>query len=181
MIRPWSLPPKTDPVWLNGVFLIDKPEDWTSFDVCQKLKRTLNVKKIGHAGTLDPLATGLLIVCVGSGTKSVDKFVAEDKVYTGVLRLGQHTESYDAETEVSETAAWEHLTDADLQTAANEHFTGTLSQVCGPSMQLPVIMNSALCVLGLAQDGRCMPDIGYGAEVSRPTAQGHRRTCHYRC
>jgi tRNA pseudouridine55 synthase len=104
---------------------VDKPKGWTSHDVCAKLKGALRLKKIGHAGTLDPMATGLLIVCTGKGTKWVDVFVAQarrmqpppqctgarahppatrptpaqEKGYTGTLRLGEATPSYDAETE----------------------------------------------------------------------------------
>eukprot|EP00892_Ulva_mutabilis_P009275 jgi/Ulvmu1/671/UM010_0043.1 len=111
------------------MLLIDKPLQWTSQDVCGKLKRTLDVKKIGHAGTLDPLATGLLIVCIGKGTKSSELFMASDKVYTGTLKLGEETPSYDAETAPCAAAAWEHVTLAQLQAAAEEHFVGDIMQV----------------------------------------------------
>ncbi|MBK6264797.1 tRNA pseudouridine(55) synthase TruB [Marivirga sp. S37H4] len=81
------------------VILIDKPLNWTSFDVVKKLKFALKVKKIGHAGTLDPLATGLLILCTGKMTKSIEKFQAQKKEYTGDFTLGHITASYDLETE----------------------------------------------------------------------------------
>lgn len=81
------------------------------------------------AGTLDPMATGLLVVCVGKGTKSSQLLTSEDKTYSGVLRLGEATPSYDSETAVSQTAAWEHLSAEQLQDAATEHFTGHLQQV----------------------------------------------------
>ena len=91
------------------VFLIDKPFGWTSFDVVNKLRyRLKNVLKdkklkVGHAGTIDPLATGLLIVCVGKMTKQIDSFMGLTKTYTGTIRLGETTPSYDAETEVNAT------------------------------------------------------------------------------
>ena len=83
---------------------------------------------MGHAGTLDPLATGLLIVCTGKGTKACDTFMAMSKSYSGVIRLGEGTATYDAEAEVSERQPWEHITDEDIQQAASS-FTGDLMQV----------------------------------------------------
>ncbi|GLC51944.1 hypothetical protein PLESTB_000565500 [Pleodorina starrii] len=115
----------------NGVILVDKPLGWTSFDVCGKIRnmlKFLGVRKVGHAGTLDPNATGLLIVCTGRGTKFCDDFMAQDKEYSGTMRLGEGTASYDAETEVSERLPWEHVTDADLQAAAGR-FVGDILQV----------------------------------------------------
>lgn len=105
-------------IWDNAVLLIDKPKTWTSFDVCGKLRRelarTLNVKakkvKVGHAGTLDPMATGLLIVCVGKGTKSIDSFVSMTKEYSGVFRLGQVTDSYDADGSIVQECSWQSIT-----------------------------------------------------------------------
>lgn len=106
-------------IWDNAVLLIDKPKTWTSFDVCGKLRgelaRALNVKpkkiKVGHAGTLDPMATGLLIVCVGKGTKSIDSFVSMTKEYSGVFRLGQVTDSYDADGSLlKEDSSWQSIT-----------------------------------------------------------------------
>lgn len=132
IIHPPTLPPKDSDIWNNCMLLIDKPLTWTSQDVCGKLKRTLNVKKIGHAGTLDPLATGLLIVCIGKGTKSSERLMASEKVYTGTMRLGEATPSYDAETEPCERAPWAHLTDAALQAAAQEQFTGDIMQARPP-------------------------------------------------
>ena len=96
-------------------------------DVCAKLRRALGTRKVGHAGTLDPRATGLLVVCAGKATKAVDLFQAQEKAYEGTLRLGATTPSLDAETEVSETAPWRGITDADL-TAAASALTGPLDQ-----------------------------------------------------
>jgi tRNA pseudouridine55 synthase len=86
--------------YLEGkVMLIDKPLHWTSFDVVRKLRSLLQIKKIGHAGTLDPLATGLLIVCTGKFTKKINEYMAQQKVYTGHITLGAVTPTYDLESE----------------------------------------------------------------------------------
>src|SRR5574343_506910 len=97
----------------NGeLLLVDKPLTWTSFDVVGKIRNSIRIKKIkvGHAGTLDPLATGLLIVCTGKLTKKVDEFLAEEKEYTGTITLGASTPSYDLETEINHTYPTEHIT-----------------------------------------------------------------------
>ena len=129
VMPPPMLPVKEDNLWTNAALLVDKPLKWTSSDVVCKLRNSLDVKKIGHAGTLDPMATGLLVLCIGKGTKSSMELTAEDKSYSGVLRLGEATPSYDSETAVSETAPWEHITERCLQDAARKHFTGELQQV----------------------------------------------------
>ena len=84
------------------MLLINKPLTWTSFDVVGKIRNTLKPLKlkVGHAGTLDPLATGLLIICTGKLTKKIDEFQAQEKEYTGTFTLGATTPSYDLETEV---------------------------------------------------------------------------------
>lgn len=110
------------------VLLIDKPLTWTSFDVVKKVRNTLRVKKIGHAGTLDPLASGLLILCTGKFTKRIDEIQAQEKEYTGTITLGQTTPSYDLETPVSETRDISHLTEDDIKAAANS-FVGTIDQI----------------------------------------------------
>lgn len=108
--------------------LIDKPYDWTSFDVVRKLRYLIKIKKIGHAGTLDPLATGLLIVCTGRMTKRIDEFQGMPKEYTGTFVLGKTTPSFDLETEVQEVADISHLKESDIQEAANS-FLGDQQQV----------------------------------------------------
>jgi tRNA pseudouridine55 synthase len=98
--------------------LIDKPLHWTSFQVVNKikhaLKRKYNIKnfKVGHAGTLDPLATGLLVICTGKKTKEINSFIQEDKHYSGIIKLGATTPSYDLETEIDATFPTEHITAA---------------------------------------------------------------------
>lgn len=115
------------------VLLIDKPYEWTSFDVVGKVRnivrRATGVKKIkvGHAGTLDPLATGLLILCTGKKTKEIMHIQAEDKEYTGTITLGATTPSYDLETEIDKTWPTDDLTLEQLQEAANT-FVGDIMQ-----------------------------------------------------
>lgn len=110
------------------VILIDKPYQWTSFDVVNKLRYGLKVKKIGHAGTLDPLATGLLILCSGKKTKQIDSYQAQEKEYTGTLVLGQTRPSIDRETEVESESDISHLTEEEIRKAASQ-FQGQIEQV----------------------------------------------------
>lgn len=110
------------------ILLIDKPLKWTSFDVVNKLRYTLRTKKIGHAGTLDPLATGLLIICVGKMTKRIEEFMGQEKEYTGKFILGQTTPSHDLETATSDPADISHITDHAILDAA-KFFTGTIRQL----------------------------------------------------
>jgi len=109
------------------VLLIDKPLNWTSFDVVKKLRHTLKVKKIGHAGTLDPLATGLLILCTGKMTKSIEKYQAQQKEYTGEFTIGYTTPSYDLETEPEFQKSTENISLEDLK-KATENFIGEIEQ-----------------------------------------------------
>ncbi len=80
------------------VLLVDKPLNWTSFDVVHRVRDLFHVKKVGHAGTLDPKATGLLILCTGKKTKEIDTFTGQEKEYEGVMQLGATTASFDSET-----------------------------------------------------------------------------------
>lgn len=111
------------------VLLVDKPLSWTSFDVVGKLRNTMKPQKIkvGHAGTLDPLATGLLIICTGKFTKKIDLFQAEDKEYTGTITLGGTTPSYDLETEIDETYDIANITAEQIHEAASS-FLGEQQQ-----------------------------------------------------
>ncbi len=110
------------------ILLINKPLDWTSFDVVKKVRNTIRVKKVGHAGTLDPLASGLLILCTGKFTKRIEEIQGQEKEYTGSIRLGEITPSYDRETEVTETCDISHLTEEEIAAAA-QTFVGTIEQV----------------------------------------------------
>ena len=109
------------------VLLLDKPLTWTSFDVVSKVKNTLRIPKIGHAGTLDPLATGLLILCTGKKTKQIDLIQAQEKEYIGTFRLGETTPSFDLETAVDLARPYAPLTEAQIQ-AATLPFVGALQQ-----------------------------------------------------
>ena len=115
------------------VLLIDKPLTWTSFQAVNKLrwhiKQRFAIKKIkvGHAGTLDPLATGLLIICTGKQTKEIHTYQGQPKEYTGTITLGATTPSYDLETEVDEVFPIDHITEETLQTISKQ-FIGDLEQ-----------------------------------------------------
>lgn len=115
------------------VLLIDKPLNWTSFQVVNKLRweirQAFNIKKIkvGHAGTLDPLATGLLVICTGKMTKQIDTFQGQIKEYTGTITLGGTTPSYDLESEINETFPTNHITE-DLIHEATKQFIGEIQQ-----------------------------------------------------
>jgi len=104
--------------FLKGeILIIDKPLNWTSFDVVNKIrykiKQKLGLKKIkvGHAGTLDPLATGVLVICTGKKTKEITSFINDDKVYEGIIQLGSTTPSFDLETSIDNTYPTEHISD----------------------------------------------------------------------
>jgi len=126
--------PQTVEEFLAGqIFLIDKPPGWTSFDLVKKVKNLIRTKynlkkiKVGHAGTLDPLATGLLIVCTGKFTKRISEIQGQTKVYTGEITLGGTTPSYDLETKVDTRYKTSHITSELIQDTAL-HFTGEIDQ-----------------------------------------------------
>ena len=109
------------------VLLINKPYDWTSFDVVKKLRSAIRIKKIGHAGTLDPLATGLLIVCTGRFTKKINEYMGMEKEYSGSITLGATTPTYDLESIPENHKPCDHITEEMVKAAALE-FTGELMQ-----------------------------------------------------
>jgi len=121
------------------VFLIDKPREWTSFDVVKKVRNALRIKKVGHAGTLDPLATGLLIVCAGKQTKQIETYMGQEKEYTGTFVIGATTESFDLEKPVIPVADPSHIQLNDVLKAA--------AQLTGDILQVPP-MHSAIKVDG---------------------------------
>jgi tRNA pseudouridine55 synthase len=121
--------------YLEGIILyIDKPLNWTSFDVVNKIRKSLRHHlgiqkiKVGHAGTLDPLATGLVIICTGKATKQIMQFQDMDKAYTAHIRLGATTPSYDLETEVDQEYPWKHIT-PEMMGQALSDFEGTQMQM----------------------------------------------------
>jgi tRNA pseudouridine55 synthase len=118
--------------FLSGeILLVDKPQHWTSFDVVNKLRFAISRKtgklKVGHAGTLDPLATGLLIICTGKKTKELDNYQAQQKEYTGTLKLGATTPSFDAETEEQNPLPFDAVTPSMIQETVNR-LTGVIEQ-----------------------------------------------------
>ena len=126
--------PETVEDFLDGqILLINKPLGWTSFDVVRKIKNLIRTKyslkkiKVGHAGTLDPLATGLLIVCTGKFTKRISELQGQAKIYTGDITLGGTTPSYDLETEVDATFETSHISE-ELIKKTTSQFTGKIDQ-----------------------------------------------------
>ncbi len=111
----------------NQVLLIDKPLTWTSFDVVNKIRYAGKFKKVGHAGTLDPLATGLLILCTGKKTKEIDIYQGQKKEYTGKIILGKSTPSFDLETEVDKEFPIDHINSEMIETA-RKSFIGLIQQ-----------------------------------------------------
>lgn len=113
----------------DGAFaLIDKASGWTSFDVVNKLRRMTGIKKVGHAGTLDPLATGLLIIAFGRATKQISDYTAQRKVYSAEFKFGAKTVTDDAEGEETDLTNTDHIKNEDILMAAND-FTGKILQV----------------------------------------------------
>ncbi len=123
------LPHRSEQYAEGAVILMDKPLHWTSFDVVAFIRNRIPPKKVGHAGTLDPLATGLLILCSGKATKSISQIQEMEKVYEANIRFGTSTPSYDAATETDETAGWEHIKPEKIEQVLNDQFTGTIQQV----------------------------------------------------
>ena len=109
------------------VLLFDKPLEWTSFDVIRKIRNTIKIKKVGHAGTLDPMATGLLIVCTGKFTKKINEYMSQEKEYTGAITLGAVTPTYDLESEPVNFKSLDGITD-DLIKETTKRFTGDILQ-----------------------------------------------------
>ena len=122
-----------DDIQDGKMLLVDKPLTWTSFDVVKYIRKSLVSKfkikriKVGHAGTLDPLATGLLIICIGKQTKQISIYQNLSKTYTGKFKLGETTPSYDAETEVNKTFNYDHIKEKDIINLSQK-FTGKLMQ-----------------------------------------------------
>lgn len=110
------------------VLLINKPLEWTSFDVVRKIRNLVKIKKVGHAGTLDPLATGLLILCTGKFTRRINEYMSQEKEYTGTITLGAITPTYDLESEPQDFKEYQQVTGKALEAIAQQ-FTGEIMQV----------------------------------------------------
>lgn len=119
---------------LDGAILIDKPAGPTSHDVVDAIRRQFNIKKVGHCGTLDPAATGLLIIVLGRGTKLSEKLMSDDKVYEGTMKLGETTNSFDADGDLVSSLPVPPLTLEDLNQAATEFV--------GDQMQMPPMVSA---------------------------------------
>lgn len=123
-------PPKIDYDFILGsIFVLDKPKGWTSFRVVGLLKKVTGVKKIGHAGTLDPMATGLLILCTGTATKTISQIQEGTKTYIAEVTFGAATASYDAESEITQESDCSHVSEIIISNALEEYFTGQISQI----------------------------------------------------
>src|SRR5215813_15404471 len=109
------------------ILLIDKPLQWTSFDVIRRIRHLIGVKKVGHAGTLDPLATGLLIICTGRFTKKINEYMGMEKEYTGTFTLGATTPTYDLESKPENFKSFEEISDR-LIDSATKNFLGEIMQ-----------------------------------------------------
>lgn len=127
--RQWEpIDPALQEQFLEGkAVLINKDRHWTSFDVVRKLRGLLQIKKIGHAGTLDPLATGLLIICTGKFTKRINEYMAQEKEYTGSFTLGAVTPTYDLESEPEQEKDYSFVT-PELLNSTTTQFTGNIQQ-----------------------------------------------------
>jgi tRNA pseudouridine55 synthase len=132
------------------ILLIDKPLGWTSFDAVNKIRRLVGVKKVGHAGTLDPMATGLLIICTGKKTKEISSFQDLEKTYTGEILLGKKSESMDLETEL--------IGDEDLSSITKEDIYKTRDKFVGKILQVPpmysAIKHKGKSLYNLARKGK---------------------------
>ncbi len=113
---------------LDGILLVDKPQEWTSHDVVNMVRRRFRQNKVGHCGTLDPMATGLLVIVIGKGTKLSQKLSGDNKVYEGTVFLGTETDSQDAEGKVTAEYDMSGVT-AEQVMALEEKFTGPIEQV----------------------------------------------------
>jgi tRNA pseudouridine55 synthase len=111
------------------LLLINKPLNWTSFDVVRKIRNVTKAKKVGHAGTLDPLATGLLIICTGRLTKKINEYMAQEKEYAGTFTLGATTPTYDLESKPGDFLPFENITEEQIENVSK--------QFCGEIMQVP--------------------------------------------
>lgn len=113
----------------DGLLLVDKPGEWTSNDVVVKIRNHFKFSKVGHGGTLDPMATGLLVLLIGKGTKLSDRVMGGDKIYEGVIRLGVTTNTQDADGEVIEAKDASHITRESVETIIRQKYMGDIEQI----------------------------------------------------
>jgi len=113
----------------GAAILIDKPLEWTSFDAVRYIRNRIPPKKVGHAGTLDPLATGLLVVCTGKATRTISQIQDGEKEYITTLKFGESTPSYDAALPADDSAPWDHITLERVEEIIKDQFLGTITQL----------------------------------------------------
>ncbi|MCG8373669.1 MAG: tRNA pseudouridine(55) synthase TruB [Balneolales bacterium] len=113
----------------GSILLLNKPPGWTSFDVVKYVRGRLKTKKVGHAGTLDPMATGLLVICSGKATKAISQIQDQSKTYIAEITFGGSTPSYDAESEIDQSAPFEHISSSGIKNMLGEQFSGEIQQV----------------------------------------------------
>src|ERR1043166_8701758 len=119
---------------LDGALLIDKPAGMTSHDVVDEIRRHFGIKKVGHCGTLDPNATGLLIIVLGKGTKLSEKLMSTDKVYEGTIKFGESTASYDADGELTASLP--------VPPMSLDHLNQLAAEFQGDQMQMPPMVSA---------------------------------------
>lgn len=142
------------PFKMDGILLVNKPADWTSFDVVNFLRNRFNIPKIGHCGTLDPAATGLLVIVMGKFTTLSQKFSGEDKTYVAEVLLGQTTTTEDMEGEITSTCDTSHLTEEEIKNAINSFL--------GKSQQIPPMVSA------IKKDGKKLYELArQGIEIER--------------
>ncbi len=146
---------------VDGILLVDKPRDWTSHDVCAFVRKRFKIKKVGHAGTLDPLATGLLVLLLGKMTKQSILLSSCDKEYVGILELGVKTDSHDRNGKVLATAPWDAITLEQIREKAKQ-FTGEIVQV--PPM-VSALKHQGVRLYELARRGIDIPRQGRNINV----------------
>jgi tRNA pseudouridine55 synthase len=120
---------RREPDPYDGILLVDKPTEWTSHDVVAKIRNNFRLAKVGHGGTLDPLATGLLVLLIGKGTKLSDRVMNGDKTYEGTMRLGVSTNSQDADGEITEEKDASHITREMVEEVIKNKFMGPIEQI----------------------------------------------------
>ena len=135
----------------DGILLVDKPTDWTSNDVVVKIRNHFKFSKVGHGGTLDPLATGLLVLLIGKGTKLSDRIMGGDKTYEGTIHLGVTTNSQDRDGEVIEEKDASHITREQVEAAIRENLLGDIEQI--PPM-VSAIKKDGVALYKLARKGK---------------------------
>lgn len=170
---------------VDGILVVDKERDWTSHDVCAFVRSRFGIRKVGHAGTLDPLATGVLVLLLGKMTRRSQEFSSCDKEYYGTLRLGVETDSHDVTGKVvAQSDAWRSVTEEQLKDAFR-HFTGVLEQT--PPM-VSALKYGGVRLYLLARAGKtvarpkrtvivhefrieeiCLPEVHFYARVSKGT------------